>query len=89
MYRDSYGAKGLDHSPQFTKLVFLRMLATCVQGGGHPLKNPLLAGLLPATGQAIWSLEGNVIGPNKILEDFGIDIFADLDYDAWVISQLW
>jgi len=89
MYRDSYGAKGLDHSPQFTKLVFLRMLATCVQGGGHPLKSPLFAGLLPATGRAIWSLEGNIIGPNKILEDFGIDIFADLDYDAWVLSQLW
>ncbi|KAE9378919.1 hypothetical protein N431DRAFT_499614 [Stipitochalara longipes BDJ] len=84
LYRDSYGAKGLDHSPEFTKLVFLRMLATCVQGGGHPLKNPLFAGLLPATGgRGIWSLEGNIIGPNKILEDFGIDIFANFDYDAW------
>jgi len=89
MYKASYGAKGRDHSPEFTKLVFLRILATCVQGGVHPLKNPLFAGLLPATGRAIWSLVGNVIGPNKILEDFGIDIFANADYDAWILNQLW
>jgi len=51
MYRDSYGSEGLDHSPKFTKLVFLRMLAICVQKGGHPLKNTLFAGLFPATGK--------------------------------------
>jgi hypothetical protein len=90
MYRDFYGAKGLDHSSEFTKLVFLRMLAICIQNGGHPLKNPLFAGLLPATGgRVIWSLEDNVIRLNKLLKDSGIDIFANAYYDAWVLNQLW
>jgi hypothetical protein len=57
MYRESYGPKGLNHSPEFTKLVFLRMLAICVQKGGHSLKNNLFAGLLPTIGKGSFGEE--------------------------------
>ncbi|CZR66058.1 uncharacterized protein PAC_15959 [Phialocephala subalpina] len=50
LYKDAQKAEGLDCSPKFTKLVYLRMLAICVQGGVHPLKSTLFAGLIPPSG---------------------------------------
>lgn len=94
LYKDAGGAKGLDYSAEFTKLVFLRILAICVQAGVHPLKNFLFAGLLSATGAdyepaITWTFDGRVKGPIKMLEEFGINVFTNMDYEAWVLEQLW
>ncbi|KAF8855681.1 hypothetical protein BDZ45DRAFT_746278 [Acephala macrosclerotiorum] len=62
LFMDARKADGLDYSPEFTKLVFLRMPAICMQG----------ADFEPAVS---WNLEGYVIFPTKTLKEFGIDVF--------------
>lgn len=78
--------------PANAKLLWLRTLAICLQHGGHPLENPLLAPLASQYStehQYPWSLESHVIGPIKILQDFGVDVWANQDYDAWVLQTIW
>lgn len=94
LYKDADRAKGLEYSDEFTKLVFLRILAICVQAGVHPLKNFLFAGLPSPTGTdkgplVSWSPDGHVKGPINFFEEFGINVFTNLDYDAWVLEELW
>jgi hypothetical protein len=93
-YSDARSAKGSDYSPEFTKLVFLRMLAVCVQGKVHPLKNPLFAGLMAhnhpdCTPEVPWTLDGHFIGPIHMLGEMGIDVFANSDYESWILEHLW
>ncbi|TGO35468.1 hypothetical protein BHYA_0157g00200 [Botrytis hyacinthi] len=77
--------------PEIAGIIWLRLLATCKQGGGHPLQHPLVANLSnhEAAAQDPWSLEIRVIRPLKILEMLGIDIFANQWYDTWVLETLW
>lgn len=58
------------------------------------MKNFLFAGLLLPTGADYevpisWTLEGHVKGPAQVLEDFGIDVYANPDFESWVPQQLW
>jgi hypothetical protein len=79
-------------APAFVALVWLRLLAVCVQMGGHPLKNPFFARLAPQYGITKpqgWSLEGNVKAPIAIVEALGIDVFSNFDYDQWVLETMW
>ena len=73
---------------------WLRILATCVQSGLHPLEHPSIASLTPNYESADdvsrrWSLESHVDVPQRILTTLGVDIFKDLRYDSWVLQTIW
>ena len=36
-----------------------------------------------------WNIRGSIITPIKILQTLGIDVFADLRYDTWVLQTIW
>ncbi|KAA8566888.1 hypothetical protein EYC84_009985 [Monilinia fructicola] len=77
--------------PEISGVIWLRLLAICKQGGGHPLQSPLVANLASheANAEDPWSLEARVIVPLEILEMLGVDIFSNQEYDAWVLETLW
>ncbi|KAF7936310.1 uncharacterized protein EAE98_002529 [Botrytis deweyae] len=77
--------------PEIAGMIWLRLLATCKQGGGHPLQHPLVTNLSihEAAAQDPWSLNVRVIRPLKTLEILGIDVFANQWYDTWVLETLW
>ena len=74
--------------------MWLRILATCVQSGLHPLEHPSIAALTPNyesdddVGRR-WSLASHVDVPQRILTTLGVDIFKDLSYDTWVLQTIW
>ncbi len=72
--------------------MWLRILAVCVQGDRHPLEHPLIARLSPLYDERSirrWSLANNIIMPNKILKQLGIDTYTDPRFDTWVLQALW
>lgn len=75
-----------------TPLAFLRVLAISVQADCHPLQHPLIARLTPQykSDMAIaWRLKDFITGPIAILQILGVDVFADLRYDTWVLQTIW
>ncbi|KAF7860728.1 hypothetical protein EAF04_008246 [Stromatinia cepivora] len=91
IYTDAGEEKCFPSGPEMSKMIWLRLLATCKQGGGHPLQQPLVAHLVSHEAQADdpWSLETRVITPLKILHMLGVDIFADKCFDTWILETLW
>ncbi|KUJ11523.1 uncharacterized protein LY89DRAFT_786439 [Mollisia scopiformis] len=74
--------------------MWLRILATCVQSGLHPLEHPSIAALTAnyESDDRIsrrWSLAFNIDVPQRILTTLGVDIFKDLRYDTWVLQTIW
>ena len=72
--------------------MWLRILAVCVQSKRHPLEHPLIARLTPLYDEGLtrrWSLANNIIMPNKILKQLGVDTYADPRFDTWVLQTLW
>jgi hypothetical protein len=75
-------------------IMWLRILAICVQSGLHPLDHPLIAGLTPNYESPDevarrWSLETHIDVPQRILATLGVDIFTDVRYDTWVLQTIW
>ena len=65
----------------------LRLLATCVQSGidHSPLDHPLIARLKPLANKEhldVFTLNESVIVPIKILEQLGVDIFTNRNFDT-------
>ncbi len=77
--------------PDQSPLVLARALAICLQAGGHPLEHPNIAQLTEGSEsvRTVWSLNGMVIGPLKVLEILGVNIFSDERYETWVMRTLW
>ena len=77
--------------PDQSPLVLARALAICLQAGGHPLEHPNIAQLTEGSEsvKTVWSLNGMVIGPLKVLEILGVNIFSDERYETWVMRTLW
>ena len=72
--------------------MWLRILAVCVQSKTHPLEHPLIARLTPLYDEYVyrrWSLSNNIVMPIKILQQLGVDTYADLRYDTWILQTLW
>lgn len=71
--------------------MWLRVLAVCVQSKSHPLEYPLIARLTPLYDETYrrWSLSNNILMPIKILQQLGIDTYADSRFDTWVLQTLW
>ncbi|PMD33341.1 hypothetical protein L207DRAFT_571522 [Hyaloscypha variabilis F] len=71
-------------------LIFLRLLAMSVQARTHPLATPPIAWITAnyeAQSPLPWSRGVNIIGPIKILEKLGVNIFAE-EYDTWVMQTM-
>ncbi|KAI9865457.1 MAG: hypothetical protein M1813_002347 [Trichoglossum hirsutum] len=82
----------ITHVPDKRPAIFLRVLAMCVHQDAHPLQLPAIARLMPSYESdhpSGWIMQGNVIMPIKILQALGVEVFADLRYDTWVIQTLW
>ncbi|KAI9780163.1 MAG: hypothetical protein M1839_007000 [Geoglossum umbratile] len=79
--------------PDMRPAIFLRLLAMCIhQGVAHPLQLPTIARLMPSYGSnhpCTWNMHGNITAPIQILQALGIDVFADLRYDTWVLQTIW
>jgi hypothetical protein len=77
--------------PDQSPLVLARALAICLQAGGHPLEHPNIAQLTEGSEsvRTVWSLNGMAIGPLKVLEILGVNIFSDERYETWVMRTLW
>lgn len=80
--------------------MFLRFLAICVQAGDHPLKHPVIAQMVPHIVDTVqyvrerpavlgWTFKAHIIGPIEVLQTLGVDVFADLRYDTWVLMTMW
>lgn len=91
IYAAAQGEECYPGGPEISGVIWLRLLAICKQGGGHPLQSPLVANLASheANAEDPWSLEARVIVPLEILEMLGVDIFSNQEYDAWVLETLW
>ena len=84
-------AKAVDKENAAEGAMWLRIIAICVQWGYHPLEHPLIARLTSQYKQDTteWSLSGNIDRTQRILLQLGIDIFADVRYDTWVLQTIW
>lgn len=72
--------------------MWLRILAVCVQSKTHPFEHPLIARLTPLYDELIarrWSLSTHIVMQNKILQQLGIDTYANSRYDTWVLQSIW
>jgi hypothetical protein len=88
-------ARGLTHNASpLRPLLMLRVLATCVQAGVEksPLDHPLIARLKPLANKNhvdVFTLTESVIIPIKILEQLGVDVFANRKFDTDVLHSIW
>jgi len=73
-------------------IVRCRFLLCCIEDGvAHPLDHHLIARLTPTYRQKavrIFTLEHDIAIPNDMLQQFGVDIFANHSFDTWVLFTL-
>ena len=69
-----------------------KLLLCCIQDDvAHPLDHPVTARLTPNYGAervSNVSLEHDIAIPNEGLQQFGIDIFANPNFDTWVLFTI-
>lgn len=75
-------------------LLLSRYLAACVQAGPalSPLDHPLIARLQPQLSGRhldVFTLTESVIRPIQILQQLGVDVFANMNFDTWMIHTIW
>lgn len=76
--------------PDYTPVFMIRILGMCVQAGCDPLSHPKIAQLKPNVGaEMTWSFNGMVKGPIEVLQTLGVDVFANHNFDTWVILSMW
>ncbi|KAF2489828.1 hypothetical protein BU16DRAFT_586015 [Lophium mytilinum] len=82
---------------QLMTLHLLRCLALIVQwdknsqySSRDPLISPAVKGLTPnySGGHHPWSFNEHIVYPTLMLRKLGIDVFADLRYDTWVVQTI-
>ena len=79
-----------DISQQAT--LFLRVLAICVQSRTHPLDHPLIARLTASykgDHTEHFTFTADIQTPIRILQELGVDPFADSRFDTWVLRTIW
>jgi hypothetical protein len=88
-------AKGLEvNASPLRPLLMLRFLASCIQSGtdASPLDHPLLRRLQPLANcdhVDVFTFDESIVAPIKILEQLGVDVFANLNYDTMVLHSIW
>ncbi|KAK0254437.1 hypothetical protein B0A54_13055 [Friedmanniomyces endolithicus] len=73
-------------------ITLCRFLLCCKKDGvAHPLDHPLIARLTPLYRRQkvrLFSLEADFAIPVAWLQHLGIDVFADPNYDTWVLFEI-
>lgn len=86
-------AKGLkENGSPLRPLLMLRLLAACIQDAVHPLDHPLIARLQPLANRDhldVFTLTESIIVPMTILKQLGIDVFANPNFDTWILHTIW
>jgi hypothetical protein len=88
-------AKGLEvNASPMRPLLMLRFLASCVQAGTDvsPLEHPLIARLQPLANCEhldVFTFTESIVIPIKILEQLGVDVFANPNFDTMVLQTIW
>ena len=80
-----------EDDPAMNVLMLLRLLSICTQHDCHPLDHPLIARLIPHLSDAQsrkWTFRDNIVNPNLVLQQLGVDIFQDLRFDTWVLQNV-
>lgn len=82
----------LDYDDLSRQHLLVRVLATVVQ---HPCPDPLAVPLInqlsaPYSGDHLTSFDfdESIVVPTAILQDLGVDVFANQFYDTWVIQTI-
>jgi hypothetical protein len=75
---------------KLVNLLLLRVIATSIQEGvPNPLNSSLMTKLTPQySGQRLFHFVEDIVNPTRTLQALGIDVFADLNYDTWVLQTL-
>lgn len=88
-------AKGLVESGAAMRpLLMCRYLSACVQNGEeeHPLDHSLIARLQSQTNEGhldVFTFEETIVKPIQILQHLGVDVYANPNFDTWVIHTIW
>lgn len=88
-------AKGITHNASpLRPILMLRFLATWVQAGMHtsPLEHPLIARLQPLANSKhldVFTFAESVTVPLRILQQLGVDVFANPHCDTATLHALW
>lgn len=88
-------ATGLEvNASPMRPLLMLRFLASCVQAGPEksPLEHPLINRLQPLANRDhvdVFTLNESIIAPIKILQQLGVDVFANPNFDTMVLHSIW
>jgi hypothetical protein len=73
-------------------LLLLRVLALAIhESAANPLQTPLVSRLTPAYDIdhfIIFNFPDHIITPIRILQELGIDVFANASYDTWIIHTM-
>jgi hypothetical protein len=91
----SQPAQGLQHNASpLRPLLMLRFLSAYIQSSptSHPLDHSLLARLQPLTRYNhvdVFTMKDSVITPIRILQQLGIDVFANPNFDTMVLHTIW
>jgi hypothetical protein len=91
LYMAAESAKESSDS-EISALLWLQLLACCVQECGHPLEMHLIARLIAHYDIDInvpRSFRCKVVTIQDILQSLDINIFANARYDGWVIETIW
>ncbi|CAG8951199.1 hypothetical protein HYFRA_00007946 [Hymenoscyphus fraxineus] len=92
LYRDSSPPTSeIASDYQNDGVMWLRILATCVQSALHPLDHPIIAALTPNYGDVArrWSVTSHLDDVHRILTTLGVDVFTDMRFDGWVLQTVW
>lgn len=88
-------ASGCQHNASpLRPLLMLRCLATCIHAGvdRSPLDHPLIARLQPLANRDhldVFTLKDSIVTPIKILQQLGVDVYANQNFDTFVLHTIW
>jgi hypothetical protein len=86
-------ARGLHlNASPLRPLLMLRIIATAVQSGTHPLSHPLIARLQPLSKgehMDVFTFNESIKTPIAILQQLGIDVFTSPQLDTMTLHTVW
>ena len=91
-YENAAKNENISSESAVDRLLLLRILACAISFPGlHPLKVPIvnrLTALYDGPESTRFSLATEILRPMKILERLGVDVYANQDFDTWVLQTI-
>ncbi len=88
LYAEAHGSH--ERGSHLDNLLLLRVIATSIQEGvPNPLNSSLMTRLTPQySGTTPFYFVEDIVNPIRTLQALGIDVFADSNYDTWVLRTI-